>query len=85
MADVSLMIQSGYKPKTEWISNHFKVDLQEDEDFEAAAPEVEDKPEEYDPEKDGDLYENIFGSSDEDKPFGDEKITEDEAVSESTK
>ena len=85
MADVSLMIQSGYKPKTEWIANHFKVDLQEDEDFEAAAPEVEDKPEEYDPEKDGDLYENIFGSSDEDKPFGDEKITEDEAVSESTK
>jgi hypothetical protein len=83
MADVSLMIQSGYKPKREWISNHFKVDLAEEEDFEAAAPEAEDAPESYDPEKDGDLYEKTFGNKDEDKPFGDEKITEDEAVSES--
>ena len=87
MADVSLMIQSGYKPKTEWIANHFKVDLQEEEDFQDAVPSggVEDEPESYDPEKDGDLYESIFGGSDENKPFGDEKISEDEAVSEANK
>jgi phage gp29-like protein len=80
MADVSLMIQSGYKPKKEWIANHFKVDLAEEEDFQAAVPgnEVEGEPEPYDPEADGDLYDKIFG--DEEKPFGDEKITEDEAV-----
>lgn len=82
MADVSLMIQSGYKPKREWVENHFKVDLANEEDFEAAAPDAEDAPESYDPERDGDLYEKTFGKR-EDKPFGDEKITEDEAVSES--
>ena len=83
MADVSLMIQSGYKPKKEWIANHFKVDLADEEDFQAAAPNVEDAPESYDPEADGDLYAKIFGDEggDEEKPFGDEKITEDEAVS----
>ncbi len=55
------------------------MDLADEEDFEAAAPNVEDAPESYDPEADGDLYAKIFG--DEEKPFGDEKITEDEAVS----
>jgi phage gp29-like protein len=81
MADVSLMIQSGYKPKKDWIENHFKVELAEEEDFTAAAPQAEDAPESYDPEADGDLYDKIFGG-DEEEPFGDEKITEDEAVSE---
>ena len=95
MADVSLMIQSGYKPKKEWIQHHFKVDLADEEDFQAAAPEVEGAPETYDPEADGDLYAKIFGDegeeapetemapgeeSGEEKPFGDEEITEDEAV-----
>jgi hypothetical protein len=84
---VSLLIQSGYKPKREWIENHFKVDLANEEDFQAAAPQsdqVQDAPESYDPEADGDLYDKIFGSEDGEKPFGDEKITEDEAVSESS-
>jgi phage gp29-like protein len=105
MADVSLLIQSGYKPKKEWLANHFKVDLAEEEDFQAAAPQAEQTPEQYDPEKDGDLYEKTFGggggesSGDEEtdalfddifggeeeeeegkKPFGNGKITEDEAV-----
>jgi hypothetical protein len=83
MADISLMIQSGYKPKKDWIENHFKVELAEEEDFEAAAPQAEGAPESYDPEADGDLYDKIFGGDEEEKPFGDEKITEDEAVSES--
>jgi hypothetical protein len=82
MADVSLMIQSGYKPKKEWLENHFKVDLADEEDFEAAAPETEGAPEQYDPEADGDLYEKIFGGDEEgEKPFGDEEVTEDEATS----
>jgi phage gp29-like protein len=68
MADVSLMIQSGYKPKKEWIQNHFKVDLAEEEDFEAAAPQTEDAPEPYNPETDGDLYEKIFGGEGEGAP-----------------
>ena len=82
MADVSLLIQSGYKPKKEWLENHFKVDLAEEEDFQAAAPqsEIEGEPESYDPETDGDLYDKIFGD-DSKKPFGDEEITEDEATS----
>ena len=81
MADVSLMIQSGYKPKKEWIANHFKVDLADEEDFQAAAPggDVQDSPQQYDPESDGDLYNAIFGGGDK-KPFGDEKITEDQAA-----
>jgi phage gp29-like protein len=82
MADVSLLIQSGYKPKKEWLENHFKVDLAEEEDFQAAAPQsMEGAPESYDPEGDGDLYEKIFGGEDEEKPFGDDEITEDEATS----
>ena len=82
MADVSLLIQSGYKPKREWLENHFKVDLADEEDFQAAAPQsqVEGEPESYDPEEDGDLYDKIFGDESE-KPFGDEEITEDEATS----
>jgi hypothetical protein len=81
MADVSLLIQSGYKPKREWLENHFKVDLADEEDFQAAAPqaEVEGTPESYDADADGDLYDKIFG--DEEKPFGDDEITEDEATS----
>jgi hypothetical protein len=84
MADVSLMIQSGYKPKKEWLENHFKVDLADEEDFQASAPQAEVKgtPESYDPDADGDLYDKIFGGEEgEEKPFGDEEITEDEAVS----
>ena len=50
-------------------------------DFQAAAPggDVKDSPQPYDPESDGDLYNAIFGN-DEDKPFGDEQITEDQAA-----
>ena len=81
MADVSLMIQSGYKPKRDWIENHFKVELEDEEDFQAAAPDVQGAPEEYDPEADGDLYSKIFGDEggSEGEPFGDESVTEDEA------
>lgn len=127
MPDVSLMIQSGYTPRKEWIERHFRVELEEKKTGE------EEEKTTYDPQEDNDLAKEIFGdeaaaqtdieagaeavampegadaeetqadvgnSSEEQeiadlvaeisgqdveeepqkKPFGDEKITEDEAV-----
>lgn len=58
-SDVSVLIQSGYKPKKEWIQRHFRVELEED----APAFETEEEPEAetYNPEEDQDLYRSIFG------------------------
>jgi phage gp29-like protein len=76
MPDVSLLIQSGFTPRKEWIERHFRVELQDQADKvkESAAESVEQVTDE-------DLYGSIFGDmAQEEKPFGDEKVTEDEAV-----
>jgi hypothetical protein len=56
MPDVSLLIQSGYTPRKEWIERHFRVELEEkkegDEEGEATT---------FDPEGDQDLFGSIFG------------------------
>jgi hypothetical protein len=61
MPDVSLMIQSGYTPRKEWIERHFRVELEEKK------PEAQGKSEEtqFDPQQDQNLFENIFGSEDQ--------------------
>jgi phage gp29-like protein len=59
MPDVSLLIQSGFTPRKEWIERHFRVELQEQTDSskEPGATETET----YNPETDQDLYASIFG------------------------
>ena len=58
--DLSLLIQSGFKPKKEWVERHFKVEL---EDEEPAGPgEEEGEKTTYDPEADANLFENTFGA-----------------------
>ena len=84
--DVALLIQSGYTPRKEWIERHFRVELQEkaEEKAPAGAPAEPDQEE----ATEEDLLKSIFGDSfgtDGDKPFGDEEVTEDEAVAESDK
>jgi phage gp29-like protein len=59
MPDVSLMIQSGYTPRKEWIERHFRVEL-EDKSKEEAATEESVK---YDAQKDQDLFGAIFGGT----------------------
>ena len=62
MPDVSLLIQSGYTPKKEWIERHFRVELQDATDFETNKDGEAEERTKYDPEYDGDLYNSIFGS-----------------------
>jgi hypothetical protein len=55
--DLSLLVQSGYVPRREWIERHFRVELEE--------PSSEGDGEEstqYDPEKDQDLFGSVFGN-----------------------
>jgi hypothetical protein len=88
MPDVALLIQSGFTPQKEWIERHFRVEL-EDKKEEVGAPKEEEATT-YNPEEDTDLFGSIFGTNEESvspveeqpqpEPFGDEKITEDEAV-----
>ena len=58
MPDVSLLIQSGYTPKKEWIERHFRVELEDkaDSSEEAGGNTT------YDPEQDQDLFGSIFGN-----------------------
>jgi phage gp29-like protein len=56
MPDVSLLIQSGYTPRKEWIERHFRVELEEKE-----AGESEEATTQYDPQQDQDLFGSIFG------------------------
>jgi phage gp29-like protein len=65
VADVSLLIQNGFKPKKGWISRHFRVELEED--LKPLYPGQEDPNAEvkFDPEKDKNLYESIFGDEGE--------------------
>ena len=88
MPDVSLLIQSGYTPKKEWIERHFRVELESKKE---AAPPPQENTTTYNPDQDQDLFGSIFGAEGEtteqppEKPFGNEKITEDEAVDEASK
>ena len=63
MPDVSLMIQSGYTPKKEWIERHFRVELEEKKEGESA-----DQPTQYDPKQDQDLFGSIFGDGTQQQP-----------------
>jgi len=124
MPDVSLLIQSGYTPKKEWIERHFRVELQDATDFETNKEGETEARTTYDPNSDEDLYGSIFGNEEEaapeggeeqqsvqdldtgeevglgeapdldgdgapddqqQKPFGDEEVTEDEATDEALK
>jgi hypothetical protein len=121
MPDVSLLIQSGYTPRKEWIERHFRVELEEKK-----AGEGEEAATQFDPQEDQDLFGSIFGNEgagqptaqqeqaanqdleaaanvmdtpagatpeesqtdargqpateEEERPFGNQKISEDEAV-----
>jgi hypothetical protein len=57
--DLSLLIQSGYTPRKEWIERHFRVELEE-KGPEGTAPEGEEGTM-YDPQTDQDLFGSIFG------------------------
>ena len=57
MPDVSLMIQSGYTPKKEWLERHFRVELEEKKPSE----QEESQETQFDPQQDQNLFENIFG------------------------
>jgi hypothetical protein len=57
MPDVSLLIQSGYTPRKEWIERHFRVELEEKQ-----GDEGEDQATTYDPQQDQDLFGSIFGA-----------------------
>jgi hypothetical protein len=56
MPDVSLLIQSGYTPRKEWIERHFRVELEEKKE-DGAAEEATT----FDPQQDQDLFGSIFG------------------------
>jgi hypothetical protein len=64
MPDVSLLIQSGYTPRKEWIERHFRVELEEKK----AGGEEEGEATQYDPEEDQNLFGNIFGGGAEGQP-----------------
>jgi hypothetical protein len=62
VADVSMLMQSGFKPKKEWVERHFRVDLEEEPpSYTPGGKQDDDSPVKYDAEKDKDLYESIFG------------------------
>ena len=81
MPDISLLIQSGFTPKKEWIERHFRVELESKKE---AAPPPQENTTTYNPDQDTDLFGSVFGDSQEEssKPFGNEKISEDTAVDE---
>jgi hypothetical protein len=54
--DLSLLVQSGYVPRREWIERHFRVELEEKKEEGA-----EGEPTTYDPKEDQDLFGSIFG------------------------
>lgn len=60
-ADISLLIQNGFKPKREWVSRHFRVDLEDEAKPLYPGQEPPGGEVNYDPEKDKNLYESIFG------------------------
>lgn len=68
-SDLSILIQSGFKPKKEWVQRHFRVELEDDAPaFETETPAGEGDSTTYDPESDEDLFASIFGDSEEPSP-----------------
>jgi phage gp29-like protein len=63
MPDVSLMIQSGYTPRKEWIERHFRVELEEKKEGEES-----EQPTQFDPKQDQDLFGSIFGDESSQQP-----------------
>jgi hypothetical protein len=61
MPDVSLLIQSGYTPRKEWIERHFRVELEQKDPAKAEQEEGTN----FDPQQDQDLFGSIFGAQDE--------------------
>jgi len=77
MPDVSLLIQSGFTPTKEWITRHFRVDLQEQ--TEETQPQGGDGGVETgNPAETGDMYESIFGTDQEGDQGGDSENYEPE-------
>ena len=68
MPDVSLLIQSGYTPRKEWIERHFRVELEEKK-----AGEDAEAPTQYDPQQDQDLFGSIFGNEGAGQPSAQQK------------
>jgi len=62
--DLSLLIQSGYTPRKEWIERHFRVELEE-KDGKDGEPESDQTT--YDPKEDQDLFGSIFGGQEGDQ------------------
>jgi hypothetical protein len=56
MPDVSLLIQSGYTPRKEWLERHFRVELEE-----KSQKQEEEQGTTFDPQQDQDLFGSIFG------------------------
>lgn len=68
-SDVSVLIQSGYKPKREWIQRHFRVDLEEEgPQFTTEEGAEGEEQTSYNPEEDQDLFASIFGDEGETTP-----------------
>jgi hypothetical protein len=59
MPDVSLLIQSGFTPKKEWLERHFRVELEDKK--ESGGPADNTSATTYNPEQDQDLFGSIFG------------------------
>ena len=57
MPDVSLLIQSGYTPRKEWLERHFRVELEEKKEGGGAEEEATT----FDPQQDQDVFGSIFG------------------------
>jgi len=79
MPDVSLMIQSGYTPRKEWIERHFRVELEDKSNPQGAQQEGSQTGETtYNPQQDQDLYGSIFGGgSDQPTPGQDQAAAQD--------
>ena len=71
--DLSLLVQSGYVPRREWIERHFRVELAEKKEG-----EEEEEATQFDPEKDQDLFGSIFGDGAAGGVQGDEQAAAQE-------
>jgi hypothetical protein len=73
MPDVSLLIQSGYTPKKEWLQRHFRVELEDKKEGGGAEEEATT----FDPEQDKDLFNSIFGGENSPTPEQTQAAQED--------
>jgi hypothetical protein len=74
MPDVSLLIQSGYTPRKEWIERHFRVELEQKA---ADGGQEEETGTTFDPEQDQDLFNSIFGGENSPTPEQTQAAQED--------